>query len=1350
MIKNKIDSSKTSFIKSFNGKNISLIKVCVFAFAFLGLHIVAYAQTAMLTNNIVGYRDNSLLSADVPFNCDTANSLDSWLSIDPDISRTFDKSHITAWFTDTNYVDPYKYSSLIETDQVAYRWGGHLSTYPNHCLSLCAEITCTNPVRTVEAPDNSSTENFITERSGEFPIQSVLFEIFKYQLNSNPYNPDSTPPIRTIAIYPNGNNICPGVDVTEDEDDDDKIKPCCQECDFPSHSVKPGQDGNCAATCAAFDDNDSCLAGRKTLHFCAPWDGSYEIDGEFGKSNGTFGYRTTISSQWPGDGVTTPEIDLTHTIVFPGMQQVPIRVDVTNVHSVRSTATFVGQVQKVAAEPYNISYRLSKDALMKVEIIDPNTLTREATGTGTIHRTLINNEPRLGEGTPGGPSAIDTVTTEVEQWDGRDNNGRLLPYGNYLIYLQARSEDEWSAEITSPEPRTDISRPTTRQISLDPLKITDLVSVGLNETSTGYAMLSYMLTEPASVHVEIYTPGTTFSDLSMITNGDAASTIASRITAGTGTRIASFIEQKASRVAVNTKWDGRCWDQDNCTAANGLSLGAVMPDGDYVYVIWAEIPYTNNATITINDVIWNGVKTRLFHTGTLPINKGLPRITVQPVGHSTIGSSPMASGLDPFIFNFSLSRDSVVSADIVTTSTDANGNIIDGAPFTVKTLMTNQVQMSNKMNTASWDGIDNNGRYVSPGVYMLQIVAKDNAFPLKVATATVSFPVDLFRVVDVHSTSISGDATSQATVSYTISKPMHVKLAIYDRDVVIPNPNLYDDANAPWPPVNCTLPLNPNPHCLYYKDTTRDPSTIAPIKIFEGNRPGEGSVITEFWDGNLTPSNIGATAQQEVMADGLYPYLIYAENGVASSVYYKREQVGTDAMLIPQDPQISGGFVDSLPSTDRPTGYIDVSRGRVYFTQIQINPSKPQMFHSSDTVAIPVYEVQFAVTRTAKVTIQVRSTTLGACMGPTEPAGTVCRNLTLMDSNNPSSIYDPVIVNKVYWDGKDEKGNYVKKDAYEFRFFADQYPQTVPPQETTVASEIQNVNNFRVFDRYINDVYNNTAGKFSYQVSVPMKVGIQIFKPGTKVASTADGTLVDPANPANIVNSSNVKDVLVKAIVGIRPHLVALEDVWDGTDYIGQKVPDGSYPFRYVTVLDSYDMDSITGALTNDATPQDIIADWDKYVNLDVINVANGDSWYADIDWKDNKVTAFYPNPLRQSQGYFEISKVPAPGLVTIKIFNIAGDLVKESGYQCTNVRGVTSTLEEINATGGIQPDWNIAGAATSTVTGGRNFALRCAWDRTNNHGKKVARGLYYAIMELTPTKGNAKKSQKVIKILIP
>lgn len=1384
-MKNKKQISLNN-IKKTLGSAGKFIKVYLAVFAFLSLGYAAFAQTAMVTENFVSYPSTA---PSANYQCNPA------VASYPTSSDTSNRSFYSQAISGANVssVDPWVNSALIEYDAPYPSSTSGTNPYPNHCLTFCGEVTCANPVRKVQGPDSTS---IFMEDSGSFPIQSVLFEIFKYQKNANPYNADSTPPIRTIALYPQDNNVCPGVVAYKNKSSDDyKSNSCCDNC-WPAagscqytgycsgfgtsalcnadaactwttscqpivtcssltteqacknqdvctwntsgtRSVNSSPRSECASTCSNFTTSgltalqnyNNCVAGIKKLNFCAAWDGMYEIDGEFGKSNGQFGYRTTIASKWPGDGVSTPDIDLTHTIVYPGENQIPIQVDATNVHSVRSTATIIGAKVAVTGQPYNISYRLSKDAKVTINITDPT--------TSAVKRALINDEPRLGEGTPGGTTSIDTVTTEVESWDGRDDNGNLLPYGNYLVSIQARSQDEWTGTSNY-----DISRTVTRQLSLDPLKLTDFVATGLSKTSTSYAMLSYMLTETATVYVRIYTPGTT------LTNGSEMSSTAATGTTPAitgGTLVYSVDEQKAGRSTVNTKWDGFCHVAGGCTY-NGVTYNenAAMPDGDYVYVIWAEMPYTSGTTIAINGKTWNGVKTRLYHNGTLAVNRGLPEITVQAVGYSTIGSSPTAFGLDPFIFRYSLSRDSYITATVKTTSESAAGGSVTGAPFTVKILLNNQVQVANQMNVFTWDGKDENGRYVSPGTYVFEVVAKDSLFPDKQVVSTVQFPVDLFRAVDVTSTPILGDATGQATINYMLSKSMDVTLSIYDKNVVIPNPN---DVTV-WPPVSCTSQpaSGTTPSCIYYKDTSGGGTytfPITPIKTFTGTRPGEGVGITEIWDG------YDDTAARNIMSDGTYPYMLYAHSPAAASVYYNIN-AGTDNPI----PQ-AAVFATGMDATDKPTGYITIARGSVEFTSIKINPSKPQLFHSSETVYIPTYEVQFAVSRTAKVKVEVISNSVGACLGATTPAGTVCRTLTTTSSSNPSGIFDPVVINKLYWDGKDEKGDYVKTDAYTISLSADPYPLPSPAPSTTYATQTLNVNNFQVFDRYIWDVtpQNSNYGKFAYQISVPMKVSIQIFKPGTKIADATTGTLVDPANPSGAaVDERHVEDVLVKAIVGVRPNLIAIEDIWDGTDYAGQKVPDGVYPYRFVTVLDSYDMNSINGSVitSGTSTVQDLVADWNRYVNLGVINVANGDSWYPDADWKDNKVTMFFPNPLRKAEGQFEITKVPAPGTVKIKIYNIAGDLIREGGYNCINARGITSTLEAINAAGGLDPDWSTTTGTTGTIVGGRNFALRCTWDRTNQNGKKVARGLYYAIMELNPTRGNAKRVQKVIKILIP
>ncbi|MEK7747133.1 MAG: hypothetical protein AAB576_10735, partial [Elusimicrobiota bacterium] len=50
----------------------------------------------------------------------------------------------------------------------------------------------------------------------------------------------------------------------------------------------------------------------------------------------------------------------------------------------------------------------------------------------------------------------------------------------------------------------------TRQIGLDTLLITDVQVQPLTDLATSLAVLSYILTEPATVYIDIYPPGTYF------------------------------------------------------------------------------------------------------------------------------------------------------------------------------------------------------------------------------------------------------------------------------------------------------------------------------------------------------------------------------------------------------------------------------------------------------------------------------------------------------------------------------------------------------------------------------------------------------------------------------------------------------------------------------------------------------------------------------------------------------------------------------------------------------------------------------------------------------------------------
>lgn len=89
----------------------------------------------------------------------------------------------------------------------------------------------------------------------------------------------------------------------------------------------------------------------------------------------------------------------------------------------------------------------------------------------------------------------------------------------------------------------------------------------------------------------------------------------------------------------------------------------------------------------------------------MAIERGFVDITIQPVSYSTVGSSPTAYGLDPFIFKYSIVRE----ANVVAKVTNSAG--VDVKYLTPKTGIT---QVAQQMNTLSWDGRDDQGRMVTP------------------------------------------------------------------------------------------------------------------------------------------------------------------------------------------------------------------------------------------------------------------------------------------------------------------------------------------------------------------------------------------------------------------------------------------------------------------------------------------------------------------------------------------------------------------------------------------------------------------------------------------------------------
>ena len=1487
----------------------------------------------------------------------------------------YNRSFVTSPAPDgnANQTDPWVSSALIEYDQPYPSTTPADNNYPNHCLSLCMQVVCTNK------PMAQSTYSI------SFPLQQIKFDIVKYYNGKNIENPDETPAIRTISLYPNleeakcGSYVCPGGPAGE------------YTCSAPKYELRNGTcyvlgkteeaPGECSSKLSTAEggncENHSCnyiifnndgTPTNQPITFCAAWDGSYEIGGEFGKSNGDYAFRATVATDTPGDNIITDKIEFNSTIAYPGMNQIPIQVDVTNVHSVRSTPTVVGDITAVSAQPYTFAYRLSKDSDVRVAIFDASnsddidygaTNNIDNLAATSLVRTLVDWQPRMGEGMKGTES--DTQIIEFDSWDGRNDSGMLLPAGNYVAAIQAKAQDEW--------PGVDFSRAVTRQVSLDPLKLTDITSTGLNKKSTAYASINYVPTEPSTVYLQIYTPGTTFTGASTPTQvlTDSSTPTGTGPTAQGGSLVYSASEQRSGRMNFTSKWDGLCGMEEGCTRtyakgeemSNGVACdqntctetfayGAPMPDGNYVYVLWAEIPYNGSYVNAVggngtpaftaqgtcaagqNGKCYTGVKTLNYSIGQLPVERGLVDITIQPVSYSTVGSSPTAYGLDPFIFKYAIARDATVIARVENAA---------GVPVKHLTPEEGITQVSQQLNTLSWDGRDDQGRIVTPGTYMFTVQTKDAMFPSVTNKASAVFPVDMYRVVDVSTTDVYGDSEAKATISYMLSKAMNVQINIYNKDVVIPayndttgdyndytvistqvatgytndlasvnvyeqgqtdifatltavsvgtvvsltgttnpytrdtitaaeNPNYVEgsavageeqyivtlkresvnvttNTATTWPPRICDKTTDAKLFCpadatwtdgtggaagtcsaasvdyvvpsratsanacIYVNDTTftNYPATAAqaasgvvdvrlqPVKTFDrsATKAGEGMPITEEWDAlyfyNPTPSTERHTQEEitactgatdlkqcpyEMVPDGQYPFFISARSDEAFNRYYANggETIaGSTGTYLPGAPFKTAAEVeqqDYLYATEKPVSKINVTRGPVYFLDgsVVVYPNAPQLFNaSSGPVFIPPYEINFAVSRASTVEVAVVALQPNMCYGTTgtltqrnAAAGEVCKYLSTMTIVNTSD-FDPNITRKIYWDGTDNNGIYVKPGIYEIRLTAKNYPDPGLYQET-VKSVTVNADLLKVFDLLEADGYaisqRGTDMKIGYQISVPMKVAIQIFKPGTTIYDYQKGTLRNPTTGTEV---KDIHEVLVRAIVGIRPATTLIEEVWDGRDYAQQEVPDGTYPFRFVTALNSADIDSVTGEILggDDSSTNsqlwsvDKVADTYQYQNLHKATVAIGDGRFVCEDWE--KTVFFYPNPLRDaSKGTLEITKMPVPGTVSIKFFNLAGDLVRDSNYTCVDANNYQITMGsslQFNPDNTPEGATQMTGDDLAAFPNLRNAALRCRWDRTNQHGRKVARGVYFGLVDFKAQNGR-EHCQKVVKILVP
>jgi|GEM_PF-754680 len=927
--------------------------------------------------------------------------------------------------------------------------------------------------------------------SAPVAIDELEFEVFRYVDGANPLDSGSTPPLRTFFV--NAPGVVSGP---------------------PPNDCVPGGSG---AT-SPFVAGPATGAGAAN---CVLWDGSQAVQGTFGKINGSYGFRVTVQTNEQGQ---SGNIAITQVTAYPmgatkdgninSVEQQPIKINVTDVHVINSTPTVVGRITGVAAEPYNFTFRLSKPATMYITI---NSGVPDGTGNFANIRNVLGangeQEPYEGNlGTPGASPLLDGAS-----WDGRDNSAQILPPGSYLAVFQANSFNQYTAAPYGGVMGGDLSNPTTFTISLDPLQLTDIQVSPLLGGATSLAVLSYTLTESATVYVDIYPPGTQFctdsagnpalADLNgsdgaapnssatdPINNGGAAVIPPAKWfqanftcgAAGTNTTLLplrSITQFQNLRAPVIAFWDGRD------------SNGNYMNDGDYVFVMYASLPsqrgypYNGNANDTR---VWTSVA----KTGFISVVRGLVGITQITPTSTVIGSSPPVAGLNPFTFSYQISRPAVVTLKVF----DQTGINL------VKTLVNGETQAGQTTITEVWtDGTNDAGLVVSSGTYLAQLTVYDPVFPAKVSTTTVLFPVNMFRITDVGVTPLLSVVGDTATLTYQLSQPMFIAWNVY------PPGSVVVDSSMTWPPCSGQNPPNA---CTSAAVVSPGGAPVPPVITFYGMRPGRLK-ITETWDGR-SPGGI-------FVPDGQYVFTLSA---------------------------ISTTTPQYFPS-DHVYGTVTVARGSVLFTSFNVIPTIPTLFNSSNTITLDPFSIQYAVTRESSVTIQILNTNIPPAVLTTVIAG---------------AIREPGILNTDVWDGRDINGNFLPWLSGGTPYIVQAVALDIASSLTTPSTAQTQINYdpLRIYDLAVTPIVSGGSAVIAYQVSEPMKISLKVYQPGTVFDAAGN-----PSPPDSVS--------LVKIITGVRPPRVDIKDAWDGTDFTGTRLKEGDYKFKLVASTDTNAIDTQTG-----------------------------------------------------------------------------------------------------------------------------------------------------------------------------
>jgi hypothetical protein len=229
-----------------------------------------------------------------------------------------------------------------------------------------------------------------------------------------------------------------------------------------------------------------------------------------------------------------------------------------------------------------------------------------------------------------------------------------------------------------------------------------------------------------------------------------------------------------------------------------------------------------------------------------------------------------------------------------------------------------------------------------------------------------------------------------------------------------------------------------------------------------------------------------------------------------------------------------------------------------------------------------------------------------------------------------------------------------------------------------------------------------SGATIAYQVSEPMKVAIKVYKPGTSFDASGN-----PAPPEILANGQYGS--LVKRIVGIRPSRTQIQDTWNGTDFTLQPVQDGTYKFKIVASTDANAIDSVTG---NVIYPSELA---DDRLTDDVPSVTNGAGNPAQ-QFEAN--TFIYPNPVVGPSGTFSIYS-PYQADIKLKLYTMGGQMILNQDF-------------------GSQP------------ASFQNGPYIYVWNKVNQGGRPIARGLYYAVIRIEETVGGGNVLQIVKKVLVP